>query len=47
MAGYGIYEYSNGSKYEGYWQDNKPNGFGRETFLDKSFYEGNYVNGLK
>ena len=38
------FRWSNGSVYEGYWQNNKAHGFGRLINLDGGVYEGEYKN---
>ena len=42
MDGYGIYLYSNGDKYEGYWTGGCQNGKGKYTFTDGTSYEGEW-----
>lgn len=44
---YGLLELSGGIKYEGYYQNGKPNGIGKEIFQDKSTYSGSYINGKR
>lgn len=43
--GYGTYYNVNGSKYEGMWLDDLQDGDGKETWQDKSTYEGQYRRG--
>ena len=42
MDGYGVYLYSNGDKYEGYWTCGYQNGKGKYTFTDGRVYEGEW-----
>ena len=41
-SGFGTYEYDNGNKYRGYFQNNKRNGEGIYTFKDGTKYEGEF-----
>ena len=45
--GYGEYEWSNKSKYRGYWKDNKLCGKGVYYYVDGKKYIGDYNNNLK
>jgi hypothetical protein len=40
--GFGIYRHANGSKYVGYWNQDKQHGFGKEKWNDSSMYQGFY-----
>ena len=40
--GYGIQIWSDGSKYEGWWRDNKANGRGRLIHADGDVFEGEW-----
>ena len=42
--GYGIYYDNEKSYYEGYWKNDKQNGYGEETYIDGSIYMGFYYN---
>ena len=42
MQGLGIYILPDGSIYEGYWMDIKPNGKGRLIYIDNYVYEGHW-----
>ena len=42
--GYGIQIWPDGSKYEGYWKENKANGKGRLIHADGDVYEGDWVD---
>ena len=42
MDGYGVYLYSNGDKYEGYWSMGNQNGNGKYIFTDGRSYEGEW-----
>jgi hypothetical protein len=42
--GFGIYKWSDGMKYSGYWVNNAANGFGKLEVNDREFYEGNWLN---
>lgn len=45
LAGFGIFEYLDGSIYEGSWKDNKKYGKGKFTEADgKSVYNGEWLN---
>lgn len=46
-SGYGVYNHSNGSKYEGAWLDDSQHGTGIECWIDKSIYKGEYYKGKK
>ena len=37
----------NGFSYDGNWENNKPNGYGAETYSDGSRYDGEFMDGLK
>ena len=45
--GKGTYYYFNQSIYEGDWEKDKANGFGKITFSNGDFYEGGFINGCK
>ena len=45
--GYGEYEWNNGCKYKGYWEDNKLSGKGVYYYSDGKKYIGEYNNNLK
>jgi hypothetical protein len=52
--GSGVFVYSNGSKYEGQWQDGLPhgqgtmiNGYSRHDSTDGAVYVGSWLNGLR
>ncbi|OAF69815.1 MORN repeat-containing protein 1 [Intoshia linei] len=47
MHGFGEMVYHDGSIFRGYWNMNKPQGYGIISFRDKSVYEGNILSGLK
>jgi len=40
--GFGVQIWSDGSKYEGWWQDNKANGLGRLIHADGDVFEGDW-----
>lgn len=40
--GRGIQVWQDGSRYEGYWKNNKANGFGRLIHADGDVYEGEW-----
>ena len=40
--GFGIFEYYDGSYFEGYWIDDMANGTGKMVFKDGEVYEGDY-----
>jgi len=42
-SGRGIYIFSSGMKYEGYWKHNKRHGKGRLIFTNGGYYTGNWV----
>lgn len=42
--GQGTFYYSNGSKYEGEWNENLKNGYGVFTFEDGTCYSGPFEN---
>ena len=44
--GNGILYSKDGSRYEGSWKDNRPNGLGVYVFADQKFDIGEYRNGL-
>ena len=37
-CGFGVYQYTNGHRYEGLWRNDKCNGFGKEFWPDGSCY---------
>jgi 1-phosphatidylinositol-4-phosphate 5-kinase len=41
---YGIYKWANGDIYEGYWLNNKREGYGVLKKVDELTYEGEWVN---
>lgn len=43
----GIYEWSDGRKFEGQWKNNKMEGYGVFTWPDGRRYEGEYVDDKK
>jgi hypothetical protein len=43
----GIYEWSDGRKYEGEWKNNKMEGYGVFTWPDGRRYEGEYIDDKK
>lgn len=52
----GLYEFQNGVTYAGIiniidklgsWNNESPNGYGKESYLDGGYYEGLFVNGMK
>ncbi len=43
--GFGVQLFSNGSKYEGYWKDDKYNCFGRFIDVNGIIKEGNFIDG--
>jgi hypothetical protein len=43
--GQGTFCFADGSRYDGFWHQNKAEGRGRLIMADGSFYEGNFVNG--
>ena len=45
MNGEGVYEFSNGDKYEGAFKDGKPNGKGTYTFSDGVKWSGEWNKG--
>jgi hypothetical protein len=45
--GYGKLDLPGGIKYEGNYQNGKPNGLGKEIFQDNSTYSGYYVDGKR
>ena len=38
---------SNGDRYDGYWNDDKPNGHGRGIYVSGNMYEGDFLNGQR
>ena len=40
-------EYHNKEKYEGDWENDMKNGFGKHYYTDGSYYEGNFQNGKR
>ncbi|MBV5313639.1 MAG: hypothetical protein JZU47_10110 [Prolixibacteraceae bacterium] len=47
VDGYGKLHLAGGIEYEGYIQNGKPNGLGKEIFQDNSVYSGFYINGKR
>lgn len=47
INGYGIYEFSNGPYYIGYWKNSKMHGKGKIYIDGELFYNGNFENGVK
>lgn len=45
MDGQGKYVRPDGSTYEGYWENNLQNGFGRLTLTNGDVYEGDFRDG--
>ena len=47
--GKGRIEYNSGEikSYEGGWKKDKPDGFGKEIYINGAFYEGHFLKGLK
>jgi len=45
--GYGIMEYKNKNKYEGYWKNDKKNGKGIMIYFFGDIYDGNWVDNKK
>ena len=45
--GYSVMKYSDGTKYEGYWVNNKKHGKGVFTYKNGARYEGNFENDMK
>lgn len=45
--GFGVYTWSSGEKYEGYWKSNKRNGYGTNYFSNGAKYAGNWVDDKK
>ena len=43
----GIYEWSDGRKFEGQWKNNKMEGYGIFTWPDGRRYEGEYIDDKK
>lgn len=43
----GVYEWSDGRKYEGQWKNNKMEGYGIFTWPDGRRYEGEYIDDKK
>ena len=44
--GRGIQIYENGSRYDGFWKNDKPEGRGRLINHNGDYYNGYWVNGL-
>ena len=44
MNGYGIFNFSNGDKYDGEWENNKMNGYGKFYHSDGNICEGEWKN---
>ena len=42
--GYGVQEWPNGARYEGYWDHGKANGKGKYTHAHGDVYEGDWVD---
>jgi hypothetical protein len=42
---HGVHTYANGNRYDGGWQDNKPNGHGVYTWANGDSYDGEWRNG--
>lgn len=38
--GRGVYKWANGSRYDGFWKNNKNHGFGRLVSVNGDIYEG-------
>lgn len=45
--GYGIYIWSSGEKYEGYWKNKKRNGEGINYYASGAYYKGDWIEGFK
>jgi len=43
MAGFGVYFFEEGSKYEGEWKDNNAHGKGFYHYANGDVYEGGYL----
>jgi hypothetical protein len=39
--------HADGAKYIGYWKDDMQHGHGKETWIDGSSFEGEYLDGKK
>lgn len=44
--GQGVMTWPDGSVYEGYWKDNKPDGKGRMVSSKGDIYDGQWLNGM-
>ena len=44
--GFGFRQFEDGSKYEGYWEDNQPNGQGSFTYNNGDVYKGTFKDGM-
>ena len=44
MHGKGLYQWTDGSKYEGHWRADKANGKGRIIHADGTYYNGDWVD---
>jgi hypothetical protein len=45
--GFGVYTWSSGEKYEGFWKNGQRNGYGINYFANGAKYTGNWVNDKK
>ena len=45
MHGTGVYECTNGAKYNGNWVQDLRHGFGQQIFKNGDSYEGNFYEG--
>lgn len=42
--GIGVYQWPNGTSYEGQWLNDQMHGRGIQTFQDSTIYEGEFLN---
>jgi hypothetical protein len=47
IDGQGLYQWSDGKSYDGFWKNNKMHGFGTYKWPDGKSYTGHFVEGLK
>ena len=47
INGYGVGVLPDGTKYEGYWENDKMHGYGLQTYQDGSIYKGNWNGGKR
>lgn len=43
----GAVKFADGSKFEGFWENDAANGLGRLQYQNGDYYEGNYICSIK